>query len=74
MGAFLYHIDTYLNPGHLISPSEDFKFTWSYEFSEKQLDSMSRSYIAESHESYGVPTLDKIMSKILFIEQHISRP
>lgn len=74
LGAFLYHIDVYLNPGHLISPPEDFKFTWSYEFSEKQLDAMSRSYIAESRERYGVPTLDKIMSKILFIEQHISRP
>lgn len=74
LGAFLYHIDVYLNLGQLISPPDDFKFSWSYEFSEKQLDTMSRSYISESRERYGVPTLDNIISKILFIEQHISRP
>lgn len=73
LGAFLYYIEGYLNPGHLITVEQDFKFDWSGDFSEKELETITRCYVAESQTSYNKVPLDKVIARINFVEQFISR-
>lgn len=72
LGALLYFIDTYLQEGKFVSVPNDFKFPWSPQFSEKDLDKMSRSYHAASVRDYRGLPLSNIISKICFIEQFVS--
>ncbi len=73
LGAFLYYLDGYLKPGHLITVEQDFKFDWSSDFTEKELETISYSYVGESRTSYNKVPLDKVIARINFIEQFISR-
>lgn len=73
LGALLYFINTYLNEWKLVPVPNDFKFPWSSQFSETELDKMSRSYYAASVRDYRGLPLSNIISKICFIEQFISR-
>lgn len=73
LGALLYHIEVYLNEGHLVQIPNDFKFEWTSDFSEKELETISRCYIAESQIRCSAASLERIVSKICFIEQIISR-
>ena len=74
LGCLLYHIQVYLNNETRINVNEDFKFDWTSDFSQTQLDTMSWCYKAESSQSLRSISLNKIMSKICFIEQFVARP
>ena len=74
LGAFLYHIQVYLNNDERTKVDDDFKLDWSYDFSQEQLDTMSWCYKAESYKSLSSISLKKIISKICFVEQFVARP
>lgn len=74
LGCLLYHIQVYLNDDERINVKEDFKFDWTYDFTQDQLDTLSWCYKAESIQSLRTISLNKIISKICFIEQFIARP
>lgn len=73
LGALLYFIDSYLQEGKFVSVPNDFKFPWSSQFSETDLDKMSRSYHAASVRDYRGLPLSKIIDKICFIEQFVCK-
>ena len=74
LGALLYHIQVYLNNDENVSVPEDFKFDWTSDFTEKQLETMSWCYKAESRQSLRSVSLKRIISKICFIEQFVAKP
>lgn len=74
LGCLLYHIQVYLNDETRINVNDDFKFDWTYDFTQTQLDTMSWCYKAESRQSLRSISLNKIISKIYFIEQFVARP
>lgn len=73
LGALLYHIEVYLKEGHIVQIPNDFKFEWTSDFTEEELETISRCYVAESQIRYRASSLERIVSKICFIEQFISR-
>jgi hypothetical protein len=73
LGAFLYHIDCYLQDGRHVPVDEDFKLPKLYNFSEKELERMSRAYIAEDQNYNSYSILSKIISHINFVEQTVAK-
>lgn len=73
LGYFLYYLDTYLQVDKYVSVPDDFQFDWNSDFSEKELDTISYCYRAASHDR-GVLPLHKIIDKICFVNQFVSRP
>lgn len=73
LGCFLYYLESYLNVGQYIQVPDDFKFDWTYDFTDNELEKMSYCYKAASHER-GLLPLKDIIDRICFIQQFVSRP